>query len=324
MKVLIQDGLSAHHYWRLGLANAFIKLGNSVQLWNEKIKSEFDTFSEFEPDIFITSSFQLNRAIIKNIIKRPHLKVLIYTHHYGQIDSELSKKYPIGISTDEEKKNIEFIIKNHSGKIVGFSQYPEYFLKESHNYWQNIGLDVKSSLLAADTTVFYPEYNEKYQCDLFIVSGWWQYKSEQLDKYITPLFFPLTKLNIKVAGNGWNQIQSLGYINDNTARKFYSSSKTNINIFESHSLEIPDYNGRLWTIPACKGLQISQNVYGINDYFDENEIITFDNQKDFLEKLSFYIKNEDKTQEIKEKSYQKIINFHTYEHRILEILNFIG
>jgi hypothetical protein len=83
MKILIEMGQSAAYHYRLGWANAFASAGNNVNYWNTFQKSAFDVFTEFEPDIFIGTTWGLNRAIIKCIAARPELKVLLSAPNWG-------------------------------------------------------------------------------------------------------------------------------------------------------------------------------------------------------------------------------------------------
>ena len=58
---------------------------------------------------------------------------------------------------------------------------------------------------------------------------------------------------------------------------------------------------------------------GLKDLFDvDNEIITFKNKDDLLEKVKYLQRYPEKAIEIGKKSQQRILKMHTYEKRVLE------
>ena len=75
MKILISsDGPHAHYYIRLGWGRAFEASGHKVYIWDIASKPAFDAFDEFEPDLFMGQTYNLNDAVYKCIKNRPHLK----------------------------------------------------------------------------------------------------------------------------------------------------------------------------------------------------------------------------------------------------------
>ncbi len=78
-------------------------------------------------------------------------------------------------------------------------------------------------------------------------------------------------------------------------------------------------NIRLFEGPGVGCCLITDFFDGLKDLFDvDNEIITFKNKDDLLEKVNYLQKYPEKAIEIGKKSQQKILKMHTYEKRVLE------
>ena len=77
MKILISnDGPHAHYYIRMSWLKVFSAMGHEVQIWEKGQRPAFDVFDEFEPDIFMGQTYNLNEATFKCIKQRPHMKVV--------------------------------------------------------------------------------------------------------------------------------------------------------------------------------------------------------------------------------------------------------
>ena len=78
MRIMISsDGIHAHYFIRQGWARAFSYAGHEAILWDINTKNAFDAFDEFEPDLFIGQTYNVNSAIFKCIKLRPNMKVII-------------------------------------------------------------------------------------------------------------------------------------------------------------------------------------------------------------------------------------------------------
>ena len=102
--------------------------------------------------------------------------------------------------------------------------------------------------------------------------------------------------------------------------KVLAQSKIVINI---HILTQP-YGGnlRLFEIPAAKSLQIADKCP--NEWFiDGQEILIFKNNDDLLNKIDYYLNNEQERNEISNNGYKRLVRDHKYEYRVKNLLKFV-
>lgn len=321
-RFLIQCGQGANYYIKLSWVHALVNLNHQVVYWDNSVRSALDIFYEFRPDVFIGSTWQLDKALVKALIKYPETKSVFCANNWGENDEEIKKEFPIDFASDNEKKYIEEI-KKHTGKPeYVFCQYHNDYAVETHKLWKNLGVEPFGLLLSADTTDYkLTKPSKEYITDAVFVGGYWPYKAKQIAPYIFPL--TNTNLNIKIFGfGGWPVPNFLGNISSENACKFYSSARVCPNIFEPHSLSLGfDINQRTYQISAAGGFQICQNVEGIKKHvFTQDEIVFADNQEDFITKCLYYIANPDQRLSYIKKAVRTVYRKHTNYHRTAKLL----
>jgi hypothetical protein len=322
MKILIShDGASAHYFDRIGLARAFNYANHQVFLWDIRAKSAFDIFSEFEPDIFIGQAYNLDRAVIKNIESRPHMRVALRVGEWGvhtnNWTQEQKTKYPILLASNKEK-DILLRLKNETNKpdFLYIHYHPDY-LNYTHGDFARYDIPVVSLMNAADlfdytNGVFKPEF----QSDIVFIGGYWEYKAKTLDKYILPLCSPALGLKIRIFGNqGWSVPQFAGFAPDNEVKNIMKSAAICPNVSELHSQDFGyDVIERPFKLSSNKCFVVSDYVEGLEKiYGDSMEYGKTPNE--FFEKIDFYLKNPEKKMAKINKSYQITLNNHTYFDR---------
>ena len=73
---------------------------------------------------------------------------------------------------------------------------------------------------------------------------------------------------------------------------------------------------------AMRSLVFAEESDRYQGIFPDNLLVTYKaDLSDFLEKLKYYLLNEDKRTEITEKAYNHVINNHTWEYRVKTILD---
>lgn len=92
-----------------------------------------------------------------------------------------------------------------------------------------------------------------------------------------------------------------------------------------HRIKSKQIKGRIFEIPGSGGFLLTENADNLSDYFvDGKEIVIFEDKYDLLQKVKFYLKNEELRQEIAYNGYLRAIREHTYEARFKEIFRKIG
>jgi hypothetical protein len=195
--------------------------------------------------------------------------------------------------------------------------------------------------LAADKTIHFPEYSEKFKADISFIGTNLPDKRKSANEKIFPL---KSKYDLKLYGQDWTTfdktmgiIQKVGqYFNIpflrsirkpklalEDERRIYASSKISINIHEAYQQQFGgDCNERTFKVPACGGFEITDSVACIKKYFKEGEeIIIAKNTKDWFEKIEYYIKNPKKREKIIEAGRKRVLKDHTYHNRVNQLLN---
>ncbi|MGB9772135.1 MAG: CgeB family protein [Candidatus Kapaibacteriota bacterium] len=101
---------------------------------------------------------------------------------------------------------------------------------------------------------------------------------------------------------------------------FYFNAQALFNRFTRRQIK-----GRVFEIPGSGGFLLTQNADNLSDYFlDGKEIAIFENKRDLLEKVKFYLEKEDFRKEVAYNGYLRAIREHTYEARFKDIFKKIG
>jgi spore maturation protein CgeB len=96
-----------------------------------------------------------------------------------------------------------------------------------------------------------------------------------------------------------------------------------ININSTSCQMITAVNQRVFDIPACGGFVISDNQSDLNELFSSDEIVTYETMEELLEKVTYYKQHPDESHGISQKAFNRVINEHTYAHRLSVILGHV-
>jgi hypothetical protein len=321
MKALILAGDGAGRYIRRGYANAMAHVGIQCSLWHPQSgKPAFDVFAELQPDLVMCGSWEIDRAIFKNLMARPNIKVLLWGGNWGTFDKEIdTKKDTVMMVTDQEKEFIEPLVKNNNIKHI-ITYYSQRWADVTHNKWSTLGLEPLGLPLAADLVILgISEISPEYKCDLSFIGGYWPYKAINLNKFLVPLCHPAEKFNVKIFGyGGWPVAQHLGIVNDEWLPTLFSSSTVNANVFEPLAQKYGfDVNERCYKILACKGFCVSEYCdSAANDIFTNNEVVFAKTPAEFKEKVHYFVKHPEERVPYMENGVASIKAKHSYFHRL--------
>ena len=323
MKILIHNlDVTAHYFIRKGFGNAFNALGHQCVLWNSNQKSSFDAFDQFEPDIFWGQTYNLTDSMIKCIKERPHLKVFLRAFDSSELSDKISKKYPIGVESEEVIEKVVKLQESIPQKIILHNHYKQESINLTHKRWIDTGFKVVSNMNAADIFEFTNGKTiDNLKSDICFVGGRWGYKSKTLDEYLLPLCSPNRDLNIKIFGNqAWGIPQYCGFCPDGEVKNVLASANICPNISEPHSQEYGyDIVERPFKLLSNKCFCISDDVKDLKSLIPEG--IVYCNSKDkFKDQIFYYLNREKERKEIAQIGYDNVIENHTYLDRASEIL----
>lgn len=104
--------------------------------------------------------------------------------------------------------------------------------------------------------------------------------------------------------------------------KIYLSSKIVLNIHDPEARE--GLNTRTFDILACGASELVDYRNNLETHFKiGDEIASFKNNKELIESINYYLKNEGLLKEISYNGRQRVLNEHTWVHRINSLINTI-
>lgn len=105
-------------------------------------------------------------------------------------------------------------------------------------------------------------------------------------------------------------------------RTIYCSAKIGFN-----SSIKRDLNMRTFEILGCKKMMLVDKQNNLLDLFEDGKhLVTYNNEKDLIKKMKYWSNDDNKKErdKIALAGYKEVMNKHTYEHRVLEILKRCG
>ena len=105
-------------------------------------------------------------------------------------------------------------------------------------------------------------------------------------------------------------------------RKLYHISTINLNMPSPQVFT--GFQPRVFEIAACKGFQIVDWREELDELFTEDELVTFKDIPDLLEKVEYFVKNPGQRKPYIEKLFEKVWNNHTWEKCAKEIIDIIN
>lgn len=129
-------------------------------------------------------------------------------------------------------------------------------------------------------------------------------------------------------GNGWQKIDQPGFsamgsvVYHSQAPQVYNSTKINLNLTGAQL--ITAVNQRVFDIPACGAFLLSDYRSDLAALFKPGEeIVTFQNIGEMREKVAYYLEHDDERIEIARRARRRVLQEHTYEHRVQKIIGVV-
>lgn len=193
--------------------------------------------------------------------------------------------------------------------------------------------------LAADKLIMKHDFDPQFEADVSYLGTNLPQKREFFAKYVYPL---REEYDLKLYGQDWTAYdRTLGWIQKFGAyfnlpilksiqkpklkleeeAKIYSSSTVSINVHEDYQKKFGgECNERTFKIPFCSGFEVVDNVACIKKYFKKGEMVIGENNKDWLEKVKYYLDNPEKRDPIIKAGRKRVEEFHTYHNRVDQIV----
>jgi len=151
-------------------------------------------------------------------------------------------------------------------------------------------------------------------------------------------FKQFKKVNLKLWGTGWSESEVSHYniplgeqrITPEQSNIIYQTTKININLHSANNGYMEDtifddigdfVNPRTFEIAACGGFQLVDDRIAVKELFEpDKEIVFFSSVEEAKDKANFYLKNDSLRQEIALAAQKKVLQFHTYQHRLEKMI----
>lgn len=196
--------------------------------------------------------------------------------------------------------------------------------------------------LAANQEVFKPSPKEDtYKYDLSFIGT----AFENRIHFVDSIAEYLVGKNIKIVGFGWEKLKNYERLKDKIqllplakyedALHFYVSTKININLHRSlidqelncNSANIQAYsvNNRTFEINAVGSFQLTDIRPDVaKHYIPGVEIETFNSASEFIQKAEYYLEHVQERKRIAKNGLDRTLKHHTYDKRIIQLLNYIN
>ena len=317
----------ADYFINISYKAAFERAGHEFRFLSPEDRFK-EVFESFQPDIFVTNTHDAYyRGIDFDVLAKARAggtKAFVMAEAM-----EYDKDY--GLSKFPEK--VERIREGKFGDVYFAYVEPE----RMRSFEEATGYEYNCVPLAADITTHYPvSPDPRYASDCVYVGNFLPNKKAKFER----ILYPLRKTcRLRIEGTNWTLADKL---HSRLARAFpfiprqmkfpieaekliYSSSKIGLNIHEEQQgNESLDVNERTFKVPACGCMELSDWNKCILRYFSKDEVIVTENEKDWFEKIRYYLDNDEERKKIAAKGLARVKKEHTYDHRVKKLLSLYG
>jgi hypothetical protein len=134
-------------------------------------------------------------------------------------------------------------------------------------------------------------------------------------------------IKVRLFGWGWHNYSEfkdvyLGSLSQEDYAKVINQSKINLSPAKAgFQEERKHYNmkGRYFEVAICKSFQLIERFPTLLKFFNEKEIGMYDTEKEMLEKIRYYLKNEKEREKIAERAYKKVLKDYNREKQLTDI-----
>ena len=82
---------------------------------------------------------------------------------------------------------------------------------------------------------------------------------------------------------------------------------------------------RIWDVLGCGGFLLTNYQSEIPEYFEiGKDLDCYESIEDLCSKAAYYLKHDDIRMEIVQNGYRKVKQFHTYRHRLTEMIRILS
>jgi spore maturation protein CgeB len=324
-----------------GLRNAFVDLGHDFRAYTAD-DDLGQLLARWRPDLFFYGlHFYHLKFVDLDLLERQRkegLTVFCQIRAWHQHTTGASTGSPGASGLKEHRRLVDLITSGKAGDV--FWHFFEQDEPLMDGFTERTGRSFETIHLAADATLYYPEPDERFECDLAYVGSYLPAKRQFFRETLLPL---RQRYDLRIYGSDWTlgnrllgHIQRLGqYFNVRPLkgirklpltirdeRRLYSSARICLNVHEEQVRRTgSEINERVFKILACGGFQLCDNVSLIRRFFTDSELVMADERSDWENKVQHYLRHPEERRVVAEAGRRKVLAEHTYHHRAKQILD---
>ena len=218
-------------------------------------------------------------------------------------------------------------LKRWQSRIL-FAYNPDYATLNFRKY-NSVNIPYYHFPFASDENVFYPlNCEKKYDITFLGNANSGSGRQKYIDKLIN--YVKSNNLNIFLAGNGWEKYGYPSQIvqSGEQTNLIYNQSQICVNIHNDRQylgIDIEmDANNRLFDLAMAQTCQICNGEFMISKYFFDDEVITADNPDEWIQKIDYFLNNNDERNLTALKARTKAIEYHSWSKRAVEFNSIIN
>ncbi len=128
---------------------------------------------------------------------------------------------------------------------------------------------------------------------------------------------------LAVFGFGWAGLQSR--ITHEQMVEVFSRSHISLNLSNSSVMGESQIKGRVFEVPACRSLLLTDDADDLAAYYEPGEeIVVYDGPEDMLAKIAHYLTQTDECERIAAAGYERTLREHTWKQRFDAIFQRVG
>ncbi|MDP3881867.1 MAG: glycosyltransferase [Nanoarchaeota archaeon] len=284
--------------------------------WRPLLSKVFGTFISFSPRTnYLRYGREKMNKMFLDIVEKEKPDYILLSLSYDEFPPETFNKIR---QISPKTKTINFFGDDdwrYDDWTRYYGHYIDYTLtaKKDLSLYKKEGIQKVSFFWGVNTSVL-KKLDVKKEYDVTFIG------SPVADRYDYIKFLKENKVNIKLFGPGWSDYADLkdiyqGFLSSEDFVKVINQSKINLSFSKTFYNEGKkgQFKGRLFEVGACKAFQLVESSPTLFGVFNKNPAINFDDKKELLEKINYYLKNEEKREQGAEKVYDYVIKNYSWE-----------
>jgi len=282
--------------------------------WIEVLNDRFDNFLHLKLDVGLNLSKR--QRVVSDFVEDNRLDLLIITIGYQAFPPSFYKKLGVRklfLFTDDDwtfNMRTRFMCQ-YADIIVT----PNECLLGNYRAFNN---GVFHMTWAANPYLFKRNNCEK-KYDVTFTGG------PHSNRYEVLKFLKDSGVNLRIFGGGWNKYPDMkdiwgGYLSAQDVVKTINESKIILSFLMGSTMSGYQIKGRLFEVPCAGGFQLCDDYEEVYKYYKKDkEISVFSSREDLLEKINYYLCNEQEREGIAHEAYLRTMKQHTWPIRFKKL-----